>query len=243
MKDNRYDEPVFFDRYSRMLRSEKGLAGAGEWHVLREMLPDFRGKRVLDLGCGFGWHCRYAVENGALSVVGADISRRMIERALEINSMPGIEYRVSPIEELEFGGDEFDIIVSSLALHYLESFVDTASRAYRWLRPGGAFVFSVEHPVFTAYGTQDWIYGGKGEKLCWPVDGYFSEGRRETVFLGEKVVKYHRTLTTYLSALIRQGFTIQGVAEPEPDPELLREFPELKDELRRPMMLLVSAQK
>ena len=52
----------FFEKYSQMDRSKKGLDGAGEWHVLKQMLPDFRGKRILDLGCGFGWHCEYAIK-------------------------------------------------------------------------------------------------------------------------------------------------------------------------------------
>ena len=60
MKENKYDDTVFFEKYSRMDRSVKGLAGAGEWPTLERMLPDFLGKRVLDLGCGFGWHCQYA---------------------------------------------------------------------------------------------------------------------------------------------------------------------------------------
>ena len=34
----------------QMSRSQKGLAGAGEWETLKKMLPDFKGKRVLDLG-------------------------------------------------------------------------------------------------------------------------------------------------------------------------------------------------
>ena len=53
MKENKYDDPTFFGKYSRMPRSKEGLAAAGEWHVLRRMLPPFEGKRVLDLGCGF----------------------------------------------------------------------------------------------------------------------------------------------------------------------------------------------
>lgn len=45
-----------------MSRSQQGLAGAGEWETLKKLLPDFKEKRVLDLGCGYGWHCIYAME-------------------------------------------------------------------------------------------------------------------------------------------------------------------------------------
>lgn len=68
MKQNKYDDNIFFNKYSNMGRSEKGLEGAGEWHELKKMLPNFKNKRVLDLGCGFGWHCRFAIENGAKPV-------------------------------------------------------------------------------------------------------------------------------------------------------------------------------
>lgn len=64
MKQNIYDDPGFFERYSAMPRSVEGLRQAGEWHELRAMLPPLQGRSLLDLGCGFGWHCRYAAEQG-----------------------------------------------------------------------------------------------------------------------------------------------------------------------------------
>ena len=59
------------------------------------------------------------------------------------------------------------------------------------LKSGGKLVFTVEHPVFTAYGTQDWYYNEKGEILHFPVDNYYYECKRTAVFLGEKVTKFH----------------------------------------------------
>lgn len=118
-----------------------------------------------------------------------------------------------------------------------------AQNIYKWLKPNGHFVFSVEHPVFTAQGNQDWAYHENGEKLHWPVDNYFVEGKRNTTFLGEDVVKYHRTLTTYLNSLLILGFKIKEVIEPEPSEQMLKEFSEMKDELRRPMMILISVEK
>jgi SAM-dependent methyltransferase len=243
VKQNKYDDDVFFDKYSNMSRSKNGLEGAGEWHELKKMLPNFKDKRVLDLGCGFGWHCRYAVENGAKSVIGIDISQKMLSEAKNKTKCGNIEYICMPIEDIDFPEESFEVVISSLALHYIKSFEDVLDRVYKCLSTGGDFVFSVEHPIFTAQGPQDWYYDDKGNILHWPVDHYFTEGIRNAKFLGEEVIKYHRTLTTYLNSLIKIGFEITGVVEPKPAENMLNTVPGMRDELRRPMMLLVSARK
>ncbi len=242
MKENRYDDQTFFDKYSQMARSQKGLAGAGEWPELEKLLPDFSGKRVLDLGCGYGWHCRYALDHGAAYVLGTDLSQRMLEQARARHGGPGIEYRQAAMEDLQFPEGSFDAVISSLAFHYVRDFQPLAERIGRWLVPGGSFVFSVEHPVFTACGSQDWYYDENGNILHFPVDNYYLEGRRDAVFLGERVVKYHRTLTSYLDTLLQSGFTLRRLVEPKP-PEELMDLPGMRDELRRPMMLLIAAEK
>ena len=78
------------------------------------------------------------------------------------------------------------------------------------MSPGGDFVFSVEHPIFTAAGPQEWYYGPDGTPLHFPVDRYFEEGRRTARFLGEDVTKYHRTLTTYLDGLLTGVISSRG---------------------------------
>lgn len=243
MKENKYDDKAFFEQYSQMSRSVNGLKGAGEWHVLKQMLPDFKNKRVLDLGCGFGWHCEYAIEQGAKNVTGVDISEKMLEEARKRNYSPLIEYRRMAVEDFDFTPESFDIVISSLTFHYLESFSDICQNVHRCLSEKGEFVFSVEHPVFTAYGSQDWYYDTNGNILHWPVDRYFNEGLRKANFLGEEVIKYHKTLTTYINSLIKAGFEITELREPEPDADMLRTVPGMEDELRRPMMLLISAKK
>lgn len=100
MKQNKYDDNAFFRKYSQMDRSVKGLEGAGEWKTLERLLPDFHDKHVLDLGCGFGWHCRYAAEHGAASVLGVDISAKMIAKARSMGNEGIIEYRCMPMEDL-----------------------------------------------------------------------------------------------------------------------------------------------
>ncbi len=242
MKENKYDNKQFFEKYSQMERSKKGLNGAGEWSELQKILPDFKGRKVLDLGCGYGWHCKYAAENGADFVLGTDISHKMLETARQRNSDKRIEYQCIAMEDLDFRAGTFDIVLSSLAFHYVKDFEPLAKNIAMWLKKGGEFVFSVEHPVFTSYGTQDWYYDSDGNILHFPVDHYYYEGKREAVFLGEKVTKYHRTLTTYLNAMLQNGFMIQHVTEPQP-PEEMMDLPGMRDEMRRPMMLLISAKK
>ncbi len=242
MKENKYDDEVFFRKYAAMERSKEGLAGAGEWETLRDMLPDFTGKRVLDLGCGYGWHCIYAAEHGAASVTGVDISEKMLETAARNTSCPQVRYIRQAIEDAYFPPESFDVVVSSLAFHYIPSFEDMAEKVSGWLVPGGRFIYSVEHPVFTARGSQQWHYDKDGRIMHFPVDNYFYEGKRVADFLGEEVVKYHRTLTAYLTGLLSNGFEILNVAEPRP-PEYMMSLPGMKDELRRPMMLIVSAVK
>lgn len=124
----------------------------------------------------------------------------------------------------------------------LKDFAESFAERNPHLRSGGKLVFTVEHPVFTAYGTQDWHYNEKGEILHFPVDNYYYEGKRTAVFLGEKVTKYHRTLTTYLNTLLSNGFIINQIVEPQP-PENMMDIPGMQDEMRRPMMLIVSANK
>lgn len=243
MKENKYDNDKFFCQYSQMSRSVEGLKGAGEWHVLRQMLPDFKGKRVLDLGCGFGWHCQYAIEQAASFALGIDISEKMLQEACIRNQSPRIEYKCMAIEDFDFKPETFDIVISSLTFHYLESFADICTKVHRCLTQGGGFVFSVEHPVFTAEGRQDWIYDSQGNPQFWPVDHYFTEGIRKACFLGEEVTKFHKTLTTYVNGLIQAGFEITEIREPEPDRALFGKIPGMENELRRPMMLLVAAKK
>ena len=239
---NEYDNEVFFAQYAQMDRSKGGLATAGEWHQLKPLFPPLDGMAVLDLGCGYGWHCKYAAGHGAACVLGTDISQKMLEAARARNPGPSIEYRQAAMEDLRFPDSSFDVVLSSLAFHYVKDLGPLVRSISRWLTPGGSFVFSVEHPVFTAYGSQDWYYGPDGEILHFPVDNYYLEGPREAVFLGERVTKYHRTLTTYLDTLLENGFRLVRVVEPQP-PEDMMELPGMQDELRRPMMLLVSAVK
>ena len=117
MSQNIYDEPGFFEGYAQLPRSLHGLAGAPEWPALQAMLPDLAGKRVLDLGCGYGWFCRAARDLGAADVVGIDLSAKMLARAAELTRDEAIRYRQGDLDGLALSDEPFDLIYSSLALH------------------------------------------------------------------------------------------------------------------------------
>ena len=93
MAQNIYDNDEFFAGYARLPRSVKGLEGAPEWPALRALLPDLHGRKVLDLGCGYGWFCRWARKAGAAGVLGIDVSEKMLARARADSSDPAITYQ------------------------------------------------------------------------------------------------------------------------------------------------------
>ncbi len=243
MKQNIYDDHQFFANYSKMPRSIGGLDSAEEWIVFRALLPNLRDKRLLDLGCGFGWHCRYASQQEARSVLGIDLSLQMLTRAKAFTNDQRIEYRQCAIEDLEFHEAEFDVVISSLALHYVEHLDLLCRKIFRCLTVGGAFVFSVEHPIYTAIASQEWHLDLEGRRLHWPVDDYQEEGLRHTRWMADDVIKYHRTIATYVNNLIDSGFSIAKLLEPGLSRERVNERPDMKDERRRPMFLLIAARK
>ena len=176
----------------------------------------------------------------ATKILGIDLSKKMIEEAQKRNSGNQIEYRISGLEEYDYPENEWDCVISNLALHYIEDIVEIFQKVYRTLKPGGIFLFNIEHPVFTAGVGQDWIYTDDGKPQYWAIDNYFITGERNTHFLGCDVVKQHHTLTQIIMGLLNNGFELKVVEEAEPPKEMM-DIPGMEDELRRPMMLLVKA--
>jgi SAM-dependent methyltransferase len=239
MTQNVYDQPAFFDAYSRIRRSVEGLDGAGEWPAVRALLPDLRGRSVVDLGCGYGWFCRWAREHGAARVLGLDVSERMLAVARGAGANATISYERSDLGALSLPEGAFDLAYSSLAFHYVEDAARLYAQIRRGLAPGGCLVFSTEHPIFMAPSHPGWLT--RDGAKTWPVDGYLLEGPRTTDWLGARVVKHHRTIGTTLNLLIQAGFAIEHVEEFCPTPEQIAARPELADEVQRPMFLIVRA--
>lgn len=240
MTQNIYDTAEFFAGYSRLPRSVEGLAAAPEWPTLQSMLPDLQGQRIADLGCGFGWFCRWAREAGAAAVQGLDVSENMLARARETTADPAITYARADLERLNLTEGAFDLVYSSLALHYIENLRGLFEQVRRGLVPGGRFVFSVEHPIYTAPAKPGWTHDPDG-RLAWPVNRYSEEGARSTDWLAKGVIKQHRTLARYVNLLIESGFTLARLEEWSASTDEVAAHPDWAGADERPSFLLISA--
>lgn len=265
---NIYDHPEFFSAYSTLPRSQGGLSSAPEWPVLQKMvlqdstqapsseISKLNGKRVLDLGCGYGWFSRWARDNGASHIRGIDLSEKMISRAKEFEDSVQtkafeIGFGTGDLDKITFGDSlekgTYDLVYSSLTFHYVEDLSRLYREIFASLKQGGRLVFSVEHPICSAptVAGPDWISVQEGgqDKKVWPLDSYSEEGWRYTSWLGiSGVKKYHRTVETYITLLLENGFKLTGMKDWVPSKEDVAEHPEWADERHRPYFLLISAE-
>jgi SAM-dependent methyltransferase len=241
---NIYDDPDFLAGYSRLERFGSGWTRAVEHADFLRLLPRVEGKRVLDLGCGMGQLAVHLAEAGAAEVIGVDISERMLTLAMAERGHPRVTYLREAIESVAFPSDRFDLVVSSLAFHYVEDYPGLVRRIARWLTPGGVLVYSTEHPIYTAVDpATGWALDGDGKRLHWALDRYSDEGWREQRWFVDGVRKYHRTMATLINGLVDVGLAVERVLEPIPDEETLRRRPDFVDEHRRPTFLLVRTGK
>ena len=242
MTQNIYDDLEFFHAYSQLGRSVGGLDAAPEWPALKAMLPPMKGLKVVDLGCGYGWFSRWASEQGAASVLGLDVSEKMLERARQTTSGATVRYERADLEQLDLPPAHFELAYSSLALHYIKDLPRLFATIHAALKPGSRFVFSIEHPIFMAPRNPGWLTDSEGRKR-WPVDSYQSEGERVTNWLADGVIKQHRTVGTLLNTLIAAGFIIRHVNEWGPSDADVAALPALAEERERPMMMLVGVER
>jgi SAM-dependent methyltransferase len=239
MAQNIYDNAAFFEGYGKLPRSRDGLAMAAEWPSLRAMLPDLRGLRVLDLGCGLGYHCRWAAEQGAASVTGIDLSDRMLASARETCAGLPVTFQRADLETADLGNDAYDLVFSSLAVHYLQDFDSFCQRVRRALRDGGHFAFSMEHPIFAARANPEFVSDGEG-RLASAVSQYLNEGKRLTNWIADGVVKYHRLISTTINSLQRAGLRLETIDEWSATDADIAAHPEWEKERYEPMFLLFA---
>ena len=248
MRQNIYDDKKFSKKYDELREKQKGLNANDliEIPAFRRMMPDVKDKKILDLGCGYGESDKYYKELGAKSVLGVDISEHMIEIANKTNKTNGVEYEVKAMEDIGQIDDKFDIIMSSLAFHYLKDYTQLVKDIYNLLNDNGYLVFSQEHPFTTCT-----KYTANVKKSHTVIDnkyfGLFSDynrpGIRTNYWFDADVIKYHRTFTEVINTLVQNGFTIEEIEEPVASEEAVNKKPKYINQLDRPLFLIIKAKK
>ena len=226
---NVYDNDAFFEKYRSSRSNEVNFNDCIETPILFAMLPDLHGKEILDIGCGMGQHAKQYAEMGAESVLGIDISEKMLEYAKAHNSAGNIVYQRMAVEDIGTMNDQFDLVTSSLVFDYIEDFCDLMRKIQRLMKDDAELVFSMSHPIVTAW---DGVYDRytrteTGERLYANLRNYCQEGLRKVDWVVNGYECYHRTVSTLINAMIRAGFVIEECQEARLSDEMREQYPAL----------------
>jgi ubiquinone/menaquinone biosynthesis C-methylase UbiE len=235
------DKPIAFDAYETLAEAYAAAIDTKPHNAYYErpatlsLMPEVKGKRVLDAGCGPGIYSEWLIEHGA-EVVAVDASPKMIELARQ-RLGPTADVRQADLSKpLTFLHDSsFDIVLCPLVLEYIEDWHSTFAEFYRVLRPGGHFIFSVTHPLF------DYLY--------YKSDKYFETELVGSTWRGFASVRvympsFRRSLGATLSPLVEAGFCLEKILEPKPTPEFKKADPKDYEKLsQQPCFLCLRARK
>lgn len=195
------------------------------------LLPEkLKGLKVLDAGCAAGWYSEYFINQGAVPTA-IDISPKMIEATKRRTKGKATVIHGDLSKNLPFEDDTFDIILSSLALHYLEDWENTFAEFSRVLKTNGLILLSVHHPFADIDLSEKKEYF-KTELL---VDHW---KRGEDMV---EVVFYRRPLNQIVN-VTSNFFTIDSLIEPLPTEELKKRRPNSYERLmKKPQFLIIKA--
>jgi ubiquinone/menaquinone biosynthesis C-methylase UbiE len=225
-------DPVSREAYDKLASSYSARAPTKPHNAYYErpatlsLLGDVRGRRVLDAACGPGIYAEILADRGA-EVVGFDASEKMVALARE-RLRGRMEVRRANLEEpLEWlKDDSFDLVVSALAMDYVEDWRVPLSEFYRVLKPAGKLVFSVEHPTFKFV---EYVYQGEASYFETELVGMEWRGFAESVWMPS----YRRSLGAMVDAILGSGFVFAGMLEPQPDERFRAADPEEYERLSR----------
>ena len=199
--------------------------------ALLALLGDVAGTAVLDAGAGNGYLARKLARMGAsvTAVEPADGPFQYIvaREAREPLGLTCIQQDLSTLDQL---AGYFDAVIANMVLLDIPDFRPAIANCLAALRPGGAFIFSLEHP-FTDV-------AGRGE-LPFPVSDYFTE----RAFPRTHGDNFHRTLETYIDAVADCGGVIARIKEPRLAEAVARLHPERAWASKLPAFLVVQARK
>ena len=227
-KQNIYDDESFFRDFQKNRDNELNFNDCIETPILLSMLPPLTGKTVLDIGCGMGQHAKQYSDMGAASVLGIDISEKMVAYAEAHNGAENIRYLQLAMEDIDAITDRFDLVTSSLVFDYIEDFGGLMKKSHCLVKDGGMFVFSMSHPMTTAW---DGVYDRftrteTGERLYANIRNYFVEGARKVNWVVDGYECYHRTMSSLINSLILAGFVIEECQESHISDEMRMKHPE-----------------
>lgn len=244
-----YDKDNFFELYQKLRANPISLNEIIEKPTMLSLLPNLKGKKLLDLGCGTGGHLQLYLERGAAKVIGTDFSEKMLEQAeKDLQKCGQFSGRFSlyhlPIEKLaELPESHFDVITSSFAFHYIENFPTLLSTIHDKLSSNGTLIFSQEHPITTCHKEGErWEKNDKKQQVAYRLNHYREEGERNRNWFKQPFQTYHRTTATIINNLIHARFQIEQMEEPmlADQPQWHNEF---KDLSHRPPLLFIKARK
>jgi SAM-dependent methyltransferase len=200
-------------------------------------------ERILDIGCGDGQVSRVAMAGGASLVVGVDPTWNQISVARDRGGGP--DFARAGAVSLPFTDAAFDAVIVCLVFEHVRDVEGAFAEIARVLRPGGRFVFMINHPLFQTPGS-GWI----DDQILDPPEQYWRVGpyldEVETVEEVEKDVFVHfihRPLGRYLNGLAAVGLVLEHMEEPPPPPGLLSRAPEYPDAATIPRLLLLRLRK
>ncbi|MBU5592703.1 class I SAM-dependent methyltransferase [Clostridium sp. MSJ-4] len=244
MSQNIYDNEIFFTEYMK-LRNEKSYNDLLEQPAISKLLPNVKGKTILDIGCGYGHNSLLFAQNGAKKVIGIDLSQKMLEVAKKESCHPCIEYRQMDMSEILALTQKFDMVYSSLAFHYAENFQKLIKDVYDLLNKGGHLIYSQEHPIVTATMNCKGHYNldENGNLVSYTFSDYAKSGQRVGPWFVDGVINYHRSMGEIVSTLAHTGFMITDMIEPTPESWALEEKPDLMKEFIKPTFLIIKAKK
>ena len=237
MKQNIYDNPEFFEAYKDLRDQDKGLNELLEQPVMKRLMYNANEKSILDIGCGFGHQIQAVLEQSPFTITGIDISEKMIAEAKRRLDDSRVFLQCTAIEDYTIEPKNFDIVISSMALHYIEDIKPLLHKIYEGLNNKGQFLFSVEHPVCTA--SQNGWKEVNGSP-SWLLNQYGKEGIRKQNWFVDGVIKYHRKLSTLVNELSEAGFCIKNIEEPTPDEALLISRPDFRLHVERPPIVIFN---
>lgn len=241
---NIYDNQIFFDGYKKLRGNPYAMNDIVEKPALFSLAPNLQNKSVLDIGCGYGENCAEFIKMGASSVTGLDISIKMLEVAERENALLNIKYINKSMTDLNEITEKYDVVFSSLAVHYIEDFDKLVTDIYDLLNQGGYFIFSQEHPLTTALLTQNyWTLNEENERIHYNLTTYALEGERKVTWIVDGVIKYHRTMSSIINSLSNAGFIIDKILEPIPGKEIMEQCPSYKKYIHKPDFLLIKVKK